>query len=293
MKAIIRKNAFYLIAAILLTVVFIAACGSSRSTPTDEVSPSPSPSPSAEPKKELTSRLVNLHGEKDYFGPGVYYAHDIYSISSTGGSFRERLDADAILKQLLDNDIAFKEAWYKPYASSCCAPGSEVCLQAIVESALVVRLANEDARIEQFGFKKTDNPTMGFCSYYVRHYFFSTPEQPKDASTGVLLGKVSIGPLCPVEIEGVPCKVPPGTYTSQAVFIYREDGTTLVTSVHLNECGYYRFELPPGVYAVDLLLKSSHDSAWAVESRQELPKKIEIRVGAVAELNLRIDTGIR
>ncbi len=110
----------------------------------------------------------------------------------------------------------------------------------------------------------------------------------KDASqvAGVLAGKVTIGPICPVEREDMPCPIPPEVYTSREMIVYTSDGKTVVARAHLDATGHYHFDLAPGTYTVDM-----SDSGMA--SSPVLPSKVEIRSGKRTELDIDIDTGIR
>ena len=103
---------------------------------------------------------------------------------------------------------------------------------------------------------------------------------------GVLSGKVSVGPICPVERVGVPCPVPPEAYTSREIVIYKADGHTEVTRQNFRSDGTYRIDLPPGVYIVNIL-KS------AVGGSKNLPQTVIIEAGKILKLDFSIDTGIR
>src|SRR3989344_9069321 len=72
--------------------------------------------------------------------------------------------------------------------------------------------------------------------------------KPEVKEEGIIQGKVTVGPICPVEQEGVPCPVPPEAYTSREVILYSSDGKTEITRMHFREDGTYEFSLPPGIY---------------------------------------------
>ncbi len=78
--------------------------------------------------------------------------------------------------------------------------------------------------------------------------FFRGQCHPKSSNTeiGILEGKVTVGPICPVERTGQPCPVPPEAYTSREVVIFKPDGKTEVTRQHFDTTGHYKFELPTG-----------------------------------------------
>jgi len=103
---------------------------------------------------------------------------------------------------------------------------------------------------------------------------------------GILQGKVSIGPICPVERPGVTCEPPPEAYAARKVVVYGEDGTTLVKVVAIDATGQYRTSLPPGTYVVDI-------NRAGIDRSGDVPKTVMIRAGETVTLDIDIDTGIR
>jgi hypothetical protein len=104
--------------------------------------------------------------------------------------------------------------------------------------------------------------------------------------TGVIRGKVNIGPICPVEREGVPCPVPPEVYTSREIIIYKTDGTTEVARKAIGADGTYSFVLSAGSYILDLPHTGVGGSA-------DVPHPFTLASGATGYYDLSIDTGIR
>lgn len=102
---------------------------------------------------------------------------------------------------------------------------------------------------------------------------------------GILEGKVTIGPFCPVERFDSPCPIPPGTYISRQAVVYQSDGKTEVVKVSLDQNGNYRLELSPGDYLVDIV-----PGAGIAKS---VPKAVIIQAGQTAKLNFDLDTGVR
>lgn len=104
---------------------------------------------------------------------------------------------------------------------------------------------------------------------------------------GYLTGRVSIGPLVPVERVGVPSPTPaPEVYAARSINIFKPDGATLVVNVKIAADGSYRVALPPGDYVV-ALARSGMDRASG------LPKPIMIESGKTVQVDVDIDTGIR
>ena len=116
--------------------------------------------------------------------------------------------------------------------------------------------------------------------------FTQCPNATSSGAAGTLSGKVSIGPICPVERVGVPCPVPPEAYTSREVIVYTSNGTTVVARAHFNSDGTYRFELPAGQYVVAI-------PQSGIGGSKDLPKTITVSVGKTTTFDFDIDTGIR
>ncbi len=100
--------------------------------------------------------------------------------------------------------------------------------------------------------------------------------------TGILYGKVSIGPLCPVE----PCIRPTADiYSSRSLLLETDFGETL--RVPLNADGTFKAQVKSGVYAVNLT------NCDYLGCSRVLPQKVVIGSNQAVELNIDIDTGIR
>jgi hypothetical protein len=113
---------------------------------------------------------------------------------------------------------------------------------------------------------------------------------PTDPSTegprGTLSGAVTIGPNCPVETTAGPCPPPPGAYALRKVLVESADGSKVLFTVDIDEHGFYRIDLVPGVYTVDLKKSGADRSA-------DVPAKVTITLGVATILNIDIDTGLR
>lgn len=103
---------------------------------------------------------------------------------------------------------------------------------------------------------------------------------------GTLEGEVEIGPICPVEREGIPCSVPPEAYTSRQIVIYEEDGVSEIVRMQLTADGTYKLSLPAGSYMLSIAQNG-------IDRSPELPVAIKILEGATTVFNFSIDTGIR
>lgn len=107
--------------------------------------------------------------------------------------------------------------------------------------------------------------------------------------TGTLQGKISIGPLCPVET--VPpdpaCQPTADTYKAYPVSVYSADMKTKVADLKPALDGSYSAAIPSGIFMIVL------DKQQSGAGGSNLPVSVEIKDGSVTELDVNIDTGIR
>ncbi len=104
-----------------------------------------------------------------------------------------------------------------------------------------------------------------------------------ETAKGHVTGTVSIGPICPVEREGVPCEVPAEVYTSRSVVVYDRDGVTVLEKTPLTSKGTYDIALKAGTYWIQI------EPAGIGPGEK---KQVTISDGTVT-LDFDIDTGIR
>ena len=122
--------------------------------------------------RHYTIEIIKITGREreEYFKPGIYYQ---YNFSNNYEDYiNKNIDVESILEELVNNNIPVQEAWFKNFSTACKPDEGEITLPAVVIPALIVRLSNEDPRIEQFGFIKTNNPDIGWCALKVKHYIF-------------------------------------------------------------------------------------------------------------------------
>ena len=108
------------------------------------------------------------------------------------------------------------------------------------------------------------------------------PASPK----GTLQGQVTIGPICPVERPDQPCNPTPEAYAARKVVILSSEGGSLIATVSLNQTGYYRVDLDPGTYVVDI-------NRGGIDRSPDVPRTITLADGETVTLDIDIDTGIR
>ncbi len=116
--------------------------------------------------------------------------------------------------------------------------------------------------------------------------FAPCPTATGTTGIGTIKGKVTVGPICPVERIGSPCPVPPEAYTSREIILYVADGTTEIKRMHFAPDGTYRFEVPAGTYVLNT-------PRQGIGGSKDLPKTLTVKSGETIEVNFSIDTGIR
>lgn len=97
-------------------------------------------------------------------------------------------------------------------------------------------------------------------------------------------GLVLIGPLCPVEQEGVPC--PDGPFEAQVRVRSLPEGD-LVDTVRSGADGRFRIALEPGSYRLEPLSPGEGVPPSAA------PVDVTVEPGAFAEVTITYDSGIR
>ena len=97
---------------------------------------------------------------------------------------------------------------------------------------------------------------------------------------------MTIGPVCPVEREGHPCKPTPAMYAAHPVTVYSNDRQKIIVTLTPDERGEFSTTLPVGVYLVDV----EHQTIGSIRG---VPATITVRSGQIITLSIDIDTGIR
>jgi hypothetical protein len=110
--------------------------------------------------------------------------------------------------------------------------------------------------------------------------FFPCPK-----TNNTLYGRVTIGPLCPVE----PCSKE-ANFSDVRVHVYQSPGKAELASVMVQSDGYYGVFLLPGNYFVNVT--DSKGNAFGLPG-SSITQQITIEKGHEIELDFDIDTGIR
>lgn len=107
--------------------------------------------------------------------------------------------------------------------------------------------------------------------------FVSKPE-----AQGIISGKVTVGPLCPVE----PCPSPqPNPYSSLELVLQPKVGSSIF--VKLNANGSFQAEAPAGTYSLDIA------NCKFLGCKYALPKTVIVEADKTTAVTIDIDTGIR
>src|SRR5688500_801537 len=110
-----------------------------------------------------------------------------------------------------------------------------------------------------------------------------------EGPAGTVVGEISVGPFCPVEVEGQECPPPPGTYQSILVLVYARlpGGERLVAQIRPNDSGRFELPLQPGSYRIAL------DHSLGIPGSPSPDERFRVEAGRTTALTFDIDTGIR
>lgn len=106
------------------------------------------------------------------------------------------------------------------------------------------------------------------------------------SETGMLQGKVTIGPISPVERPGETSTIPCEVYEAIKIMVYDEKGNKLIQQIDIDCDGGYITELKPGIYTIDI-------NRIGIDHSSDVPQKVEIKSSITVRLDIDIDTGIR
>ena len=111
-------------------------------------------------------------------------------------------------------------------------------------------------------------------------------QAPPTSGQGTISGKVTIGPLCPVE----PCPDPvPDVYSSRKLILQPllQPGTANPIYIQLDPDGSFEATVNAGIYAVNLT------DCTFLGCNHVLPRIVTVRPNETTTVNIDIDTGIR
>ena len=120
-------------------------------------------------------------------------------------------------------------------------------------------------------------------------FFLSCTLQNGTGMTGVLKGKITIGPLCPVETipPDTACSPTLQTYKTWATAVWKLDKKTKLVTLNPTIDGNYLIAIPAGDYIIDF------DTIQTYKAGSNLPSRITVLPNDTTVFNINIDTGIR
>jgi Carboxypeptidase regulatory-like domain len=110
------------------------------------------------------------------------------------------------------------------------------------------------------------------------------PQTQSLTGVGVLVGRVTVGPLSPVERSGEPRAL---TAVPGARLVISGVNAQESTSVVTDADGRYRVRLAPGSYSIEMAPLASG------RFTKDLPVTVTITEGQELRLDVRVDTGVR
>ena len=118
---------------------------------------------------------------------------------------------------------------------------------------------------------------------------YSCAGQNSMGIAGVLKGKITIGPLCPVEtVPPSPgCTPTAETYKTWATAVWKLNKTDKVITLNPTPDGNYLVTIPSGKYIIDF------DKTQLYKASSNLPYEITVPANDTVIFNINIDTGIR
>jgi len=120
--------------------------------------------------------------------------------------------------------------------------------------------------------------------------FFSCSEENQVVGSGILKGRISIGPLCPVQKDPPDpgCLPTSETYKAWATAVWTVNKKTKLATLNPTLDGLYQIELPAGNYTIDFDAPQTNKVGSS-----NLPADISIANMDSTKFNINIDTGIR
>ena len=147
-----------------------------------------------------------------------------------------------------------------------------------------IQLNNDTEKYIQLAGKDTLNLIAPCCDRYNIHFV------RENVATGTLRGKISIGPLCPVET--VPprpeCLPTEETYKQWQTTVWNRSKTIKICNINPDIDGNFEVTLSPGKYIVDFETPRSNGPIMT-----NMPLDVTIATNETISISIDIDTGIR
>jgi len=147
-----------------------------------------------------------------------------------------------------------------------------------------IQLINDPEKYLQLTGKDTLNMNAPCCDRYNIHFV------RENVATGTLRGKISIGPLCPVET--VPprpeCLPTEETYKQWQTAVWNRSKTIKICNINPDLDGNFEVTLSPGKYIVDFETPRSNGPTTT-----NMPLDVTVTTNETVSISIDIDTGIR
>ena len=119
---------------------------------------------------------------------------------------------------------------------------------------------------------------------------FACTEKNLVSGSGILKGKISIGPICPVQKDPPDpgCLPTAETYKAWATAVWTVNKKTKIATLNPSLDGNYQLGLPSGDYIIDFEVARTNGVGGS-----NLPATISISNINTTTFNVNIDTGIR
>ena len=119
---------------------------------------------------------------------------------------------------------------------------------------------------------------------------FACTQKNQVTGVGILKGKISIGPICPVQKDppDPACLPTKETYKAWATAVWTMNKKTKITTLDPTLDGNYQLGLPAGNYIIDFEVARTNGVGGS-----NLPATVTIANLGTATFNIDIDTGIR
>ena len=105
-------------------------------------------------------------------------------------------------------------------------------------------------------------------------------------TSGTLAGRMTIGPICPVEQLDHPCQPTPEMFAARKIYVYLPDKTTQVKIITPSGDGTFSASLPAGIYYVTM-------PSQGIGSVTGLPATVTIKPSQTVAIVVDVDTGLR
>lgn len=219
--------------------------------------------------------------------------YGVWKVSSTSGGFSGKgytKDFDYLLLKrngifgIMRNDSLIGYGKLTLLSDMTMSPVYKLFCKFDFDKNAAIELYNDSEKYFQLVGKDTLNLIAPCCDRYNIHLI------RQSSSPGILKGKVSIGPLCPVEtIPPRPeCLPTAETYKNWQTAVWNTSKTKKISNINPGLDGNFELSLPAGDYKIDFETPRTNSIGG-----NNLPLDITIKRNETSTQYITIDTGIR